>query len=117
MKQNILEKNIGIWKNWFGKTSVSMDQEMISEGDLHIPEPSREGKMNRKRTLPIGGPACAEHALHRCPKPRYQLLGQGCEPIASLAEGSGFSSFSGLYGEFARVGWYRPSDGTGETYL
>ena len=47
----MLEKIIGIWKKWFGKSGVSVVQETISDSGLRSPEPSREGRMNRKRTL------------------------------------------------------------------
>ena len=47
----MLEKIVEIWRNWFGKSSVSMVQETPSGGGSHTPDSSREGKMNRKRTL------------------------------------------------------------------
>ena len=156
----MMKKVMEILKKWFGKTSVSMMKETPSEDGSHSPEPSREERKNRKRTmlddleaflfdrydfrfnvlteqteyrckdeeafqqvdqrvlntlcidargqgilvptidaLTTGIDAtCVEHALHRCPWSRHQLLGQGCEPIAPFTEDTGFSPFPLLYG-------------------
>ena len=47
----MMKKVMEILKKWFGKTSVSMMKETPSEDGLHSPEPSREERKNRKRTM------------------------------------------------------------------
>ena len=67
---------------------------------LPLQRADRAGGVCPKRQGPLstGGPTYTEYLLHRGKGSRHQLLGQGREPTALLAEDSGLPPFHSLYG-------------------